>query len=239
MLHHSAASHRGAVRGTNQDAWLCRPEIGLFAVADGAGGHQDGALAARTMLERLDALPVACGPAGRLPDLRSGVSEAHRRLWQAGRARRPPALLATTLVALLLHDRHFACVWAGDSRAYLLRDGRLHRLTSDHSLVQALVDAGDITEAEAERHPQGHVITRAIGAEAEAPALDKALGELREGDRFLLCSDGLYRSLSEAAIAGRLACDGDCAALLVEAALAVGARDNVTAVAVCATAVEE
>jgi serine/threonine protein phosphatase Stp1 len=230
---HSCATHAGAVRGDNQDAMLCRPEIGLFAVADGAGGHQDGGYAARLTLEALAAIPTDIRPETLPAELRARCLQAHQALRDAAHARGANAVLATTLVALLVHRRHFACLWAGDSRAYLLRDGMLHRLTNDHSVVQSLIDAGELTEMEAEHHPSSHVITRAVGA-GEAPlALDKRAGELLPGDRLLLCSDGLYKTLPEARIAAILG-DGneDISGCLVEAALVEQARDNVTVVSI-------
>jgi serine/threonine protein phosphatase Stp1 len=235
-LRHWMSTHPGAVRSSNQDAMLCRPEIGLFAVADGAGGHQNGAMAASLTLDRLAAIPASVPPEIRLASVRSGCMDAHRQLRALGGAHGPDALMATTLVLVLVHRWHFACLWAGDSRAYLLREGTLHRLTSDHSIVQSLIDAGDITEAEADAHPSSHVITRAIGAGDPAPVLDKSAGTLMPGDRLLLCSDGLYKTLPDAALAALLEAAGDSpedmTGPLIQAALARGARDNVTAVVV-------
>jgi protein phosphatase/serine/threonine-protein phosphatase Stp1 len=137
--------------------------------------------------------------------------------------------IATTVVALVLGPAGADLIWAGDSRGYRLRDGRLQCLTRDHSLVQELLEAGDITEDEVEEHPQGNIILRAVGAEAEL-ALDVVHCPLRPGDRVLLCSDGLYRALPRAELAALLASGG--AAGLVAAALALHPRDNVTAVVV-------
>lgn len=231
-IRHWSATHAGAVRQANQDALLCRPEIGLFAVADGAGGHQDGALAARSTLEQLAQVSQDCAPDAMIAAVRDGAAAAHRHLHAAAEARDPRAIMATTLVVLLVHGGHFACLWAGDSRCYLLRDGLLHRLTSDHSVVQSLIDAGDLAEADAELHPHGHMITRAIGAGTTEPTLDKRVGMLLDRDRLLLCSDGLYKALSPMQISSLLECDGDAAAASIEAALAKGARDNVTAIIV-------
>jgi serine/threonine protein phosphatase PrpC len=118
---------------------------------------------------------------------------------------------------------------AGDSRAYLLRDGVLTRLTSDHSVVQELVDEGRITLAEAETHPSANMITRAVGSGGDL-LLDKSVGDVRPNDCFLLCSDGLYKAVSETRIAAILGEEGDIAQALVAAALENRARDNVTAV---------
>ena len=106
---------------------------------------------------------------------------------------------------MLARNDHFACLWAGDSRAYLLRDGALQQISRDHSLVQELVDAGAIRPEEAEHHPRANVITRAVGADLEDFALDKVSGPHPAGDRFLLCSDGLSKSVPEGELAALLA----------------------------------
>jgi protein phosphatase/serine/threonine-protein phosphatase Stp1 len=228
-----SATHPGTLRAQNQDACLCRPEIGLFAVADGVGGHGGGEIASGRVVEMLSLIPGDLRPAARLAAVRVGLQEAHRTLLQAAAAPGAMTQPATTIVVLMLHEDHFACLWAGDSRAYLLRDGRLHRLTTDHSVVQDLVSAGALTEAEAEHDPRQHVITRAIGAGMEDLWIAKTVGQVLPDDRFLLCSDGLYKTLALDMIASMMAGDaaeGDLAQRLVQEALAHAARDNVTAI---------
>lgn len=226
-----AASHPGPVRAHNEDRFVNRPEVGLWAVADGAGGHEAGQFAAEAVKDALDAVPAELAATEALAEVRARVAEVHARLRAEG-ARRG-GLVATTVVLVLVRDGHFVCLWAGDSRAYLLREGALVPLTRDHSLVRELVDAGTIGAAEAERHPHANVITRAVGAEADGVELDKVTGELQAGDRFLLCSDGLTKALDEAEIGASLAAaDDGPAERLVLAALARGAEDNVTAAAV-------
>ena len=133
---------------------------------------------------------------------------------------------------LIVRHGHFACLWAGDSRAYLLRDGILQQITRDHSLVQELVDAGEINEADAEGHPRANIITRAVGDQAEFVELDKVIGSVADGDRFLLCSDGLSKVLDDNTILGLLAASPveETAEKLVDATLDRNATDNVTAV---------
>jgi serine/threonine-protein phosphatase Stp1 len=140
---------------------------------------------------------------------------------------------ASTLVVLVAREQRYTCLWAGDSRAYLLRGNSLTQITHDHSLVQSLVDAGAITAEEALSHPRGYIITRAVGAEAEDAnfALDEVSGPLAAGDRLLLCSDGLNKALHDPELAALLATAAPAEALLA-AALAQQATDNVTAVAV-------
>ena len=142
----------------------------------------------------------------------------------------PGRIIATTVVILLARGEHFACLWAGDSRAYLLREGALTRLTRDHCVVQELVEAGLIDDGDAEAHPQANVITRAVGAQGDLE-LDKVSARIASGDLFLLCSDGLFKALPEAEMAAVLSAGGGCDALIA-AALAAGARDNVTALSV-------
>lgn len=221
-----AATHAGAIRAQNQDACLCRPEIGLFAVADGVGGQGDGAAASREVMAALDTIPPGMHASLRLSLVRSRLQEAHCTL----RAMSEVPGSATTFVMLMMHEDHFVCLWAGDSRAYLLRDDELRCLTRDHSLVQDLIEAGSITEAQAGTDPRRHVITRAVGAGDADLKLDKATGRIVPGDRFLLCTDGLHKTIEAAEIVGLLGEPGDPASLLIETALSRRARDNVTVV---------
>jgi serine/threonine protein phosphatase Stp1 len=148
--------------------------------------------------------------------------------------RGPEVTVASTVVVLLARNEHFACLWAGDSRAYLLRHGEFRQITRDHSLVQELIEAGAITPEQAENHPRANVITRAVGADLEDFALDKVSGRLMPGDRFLLCSDGLCKTLPEAQLAELLAADASVPPpqALIAAALGLQAGDNVTAVVI-------
>ena len=227
-------SHNGAVRTHNEDAWLSRPELGLWAVADGAGGHAAGEVASGMLAEILAAVPADLPPEAMLGELRSRVASVHDALKREAARRGGDTVIASTIVILVVRGGHFACLWAGDSRAYLLREGVLQQITRDHSLVQELVDAGVITAAQAETHPQANVITRAVGGGEDVLELDKVSGQLAPGDRFLLCSDGLCKTLDEATLAAVLAGDGEAGAAveLIAEALEHEARDNVTAVVV-------
>ncbi|MDP3418736.1 PP2C family serine/threonine-protein phosphatase [Falsiroseomonas sp.] len=225
-----AATHPGAVRSRNEDALLDRPDVGLWAVADGAGGHGAGDVASAAAIAALQDLPPALSAAEMLAQVRLRLTAVHAELQRQAQQAGPGRMIATTLVVLLARGGHFACLWAGDSRIYLLRDGAFTRLTRDHSLVQDLVDQGVLREEEAESHPQANIITRAVGAVGELE-LDKTSARLAPGDLFLLCSDGLFKAVPEAEI-GRMLADGFGAQVLVQAALANGARDNVTAITV-------
>jgi len=228
--HSWALTHEGAVRTNNEDRFVDRPEMGLWMVADGAGGHQHGELASGLLAQ---ALARTDGLAGSdlVAEIRASVSRTHRELRARAEAEGDAVTIASTIAVFLASGPHYACLWAGDSRIYRLRGGVLTRLTRDHSLVQVLVDEGAITEAEAERHPHANVITRAVGADGPEPQLDKVTGRAEPADRFLLCSDGLNKALEERLI-GRLAATDDPARRLIEAALEYGSRDNVTAIVV-------
>ncbi|WP_338663931.1 protein phosphatase 2C domain-containing protein [Pararoseomonas sp. SCSIO 73927] len=228
-----AVTHAGAVRRHNEDAFVDRPDLGLWAVADGAGGHESGEVASAAVAGALDSIPQGLPPGQVLQEVRTRLAATHVSLMERSGRRGPNVLMATTVVVLLAQQGHFACLWAGDSRAYLLRDGVLTQVSRDHSVVEDLLEAGAITADQAARHPQANVITRAVGAAPEVLDLDKRAGSLHRGDRFLLCSDGLCKALDDARIAELLAGDPeDGADRLIAAALLARASDNVTAVTV-------
>ncbi|PZW51002.1 protein phosphatase/serine/threonine-protein phosphatase Stp1 [Humitalea rosea] len=229
-MNSTAASHPGAIRPRNEDNLVDRPDIGLWAVADGAGGHGAGDVASGAIAEALEGIPPGLSAAEMLAQVRLRLSAVHLHLQQKAEARGDGGIIASTIVVLLARGGHYAALWAGDSRAYLLREGVLERVTRDHSLVQELVDAGTLTEEEAEHHPQANVITRAVGADGELE-LDKVSSRIQPGDRFLLCSDGIFKELPEARIAAMVA-EGAAAEQIVLAAVAAGGRDNVTVVVV-------
>jgi serine/threonine-protein phosphatase Stp1 len=228
-----AATHAGTANRLNEDAYVNRPDLGLWAVADGAGGHESGELASAKVAGLLQTLDGGLSAGEMLVQVRSRLEDAHAHLREMALARGPDVIVATTAVVLLARDDHFACLWAGDSRAYLLRGHALTRITRDHTLVQAMVEDGEISEAESIGHPQANVVTNAIGADIDLLDLEKRTGQLVAGDRLLLCSDGLFKAISEVQVAEVLS--GDCdsgAERLIEAALANRASDNVTVVTI-------
>lgn len=226
----AGSSHRGLVREVNEDAILTDPTGVLWAVADGMGGHGHGDLAADIVIDALARLPH--GAASR--ELLGGaLREAHadvRRRTEADRL----GDFGATAVAMMVDEGRAVIGWAGDSRAYLLRGDRLARLTRDHSVVQELIDSDYLSPAQADDHPQANVVTRAIGVgeQAEPEFTEVALAA---GDVLLLCSDGLTRCVSDPEIATLLGAAAEpesaCRAL-IEATLARGAPDNVSAVVV-------
>lgn len=229
---YSAKTDVGKVRKLNEDSVIARPDIGLWAVADGMGGHEAGDLASQTIVEQLARLSDRLTPGELLKAARGAVQDAHARLREES-ARRSGAMLGSTVVVLILTEGHFACLWAGDSRLYLLRDGELSMITRDHSLVADLVESGQLTWEEAEKHPQANVITRAVGA-VDHLELDKRHGEIHPGDRFLVCSDGLSRYADETAISAVLSSApiDDVSDQMVQLANEGGGADNISAIAV-------
>lgn len=230
----AARTEAGKVRARNEDALLALPEQGLWVVADGMGGHQNGALASRLIIEQL-AEPSEGDLSQRLNDLRKRLHGINHHLGQALTvvAGQPDPIIGSTVVALLIEDNRAACVWAGDSRCYLWRSSRLYQLSRDHSLFQQLVDEQQLSPAEAARHPAAHALTRAIGASDELK-LEILELDVLPGDAFLLCSDGLYQALSANELGAALNLPSPLLALnrLFQQALDGPARDNISAVVI-------
>ena len=233
-LHWSSASrtHVGMVRKLNEDACLELAGRGIWAVADGMGGHAAGDFASRSVVEALAGIPEAAS-------LGALVNEVHQRLQAVNdnlameARKRQVQVIGSTAAVLLVFGDHAVAVWAGDSRVYRYRQGKFEQLTRDHSQVEALLSQGLITPEQAEHYPGSNVITRAVGV-MDQLELDSEMFEVLEGDSFLLCSDGLYNEVNASEMTESLAV-GDCrysCDLLVERALARGARDNVTVVVV-------
>lgn len=184
-----AKTHVGCRRKLNEDALLACPDQGLWAVADGMGGHDAGEVASATVVEALS----QCSSAD---EALASLSDVNARLVEMARANFDSRTVGSTVVGLVADERAFTCFWAGDSRAYRVRDRAITRLTRDHSLVQDLVDAGMIEEAAAEGHPNANVITRAVGA-SDHLHVETVTGDVRSGDLFLLASDGLTRVVND------------------------------------------
>jgi protein phosphatase len=225
----------GTVRKLNEDAVLDLPDVGLWMVADGMGGHAAGDFASGAIVSALAGIPSPASLGALIDEVRRRLQSVNRQLNEEARDRREQ-VIGSTVVVLLVFGGHGVVVWAGDSRAYLYRRGELTRLTRDHSQVEELVSRGLITPEQAEHHPAANVITRAIGV-ADQLELDSEMFAVAEDDTFLLCSDGLYREVDDDGIRAALAL-GDCREscdALIEAALASGARDNVSVVVVRAS----
>ena len=224
-------THVGLRREINEDSLFAEPERGLFVVADGMGGHEAGEIASTMATDALRCLPFTED----LDALAASAVEALRTvnaeliaLARSGAEKRD-STIGTTVVGLAVANGSFRCFWMGDSRAYLLRDGAITRVSHDHSLVQNLIDAGMLSPEDAETHERSNVVTRAVGA-AEEAQVDVVSGEARPGDLFLLASDGLTRVVPDDEIAAELqrSTPADAADKLLETVLARGAPDNVS-----------
>jgi serine/threonine protein phosphatase PrpC len=230
-FHSMGRTDAGAVRRLNEDAFLARPEIGLWAVADGMGGHSHGDEASRMVVDTLAQVRPPDSGSGFIQEVRTRLSSVHDAL-QAMAKQQGGAIIGATAVVLMIYADRFVCLWAGDSRLYLLRNRQLWQITRDHSYVQELVDSGVLAVEAAQSHPEANVITRAVGA-AQPLDLDMERSAVLDGDIFLLCSDGLTKVVTDAEIANLLdAMPPDQATTgLINLALGRGAPDNVTVVA--------
>ena len=208
---------------------MLRTDHGLWAVADGMGGHEAGDVASRKVAEALARVPDSYDVDDLTDSAVSALEDVNAELIRLARADRRPRTIGSTVVGLAIRDGQYRCFWAGDSRAYRVRDNRIERLTRDHSLVQGLIDAGMLSREEAKDHPDANVITRAVGA-SESLEVEIAAGDAQPGDQFLLASDGLTRLVEDDELASILSGwpPGDAADTLIDAVLARGAPDNVS-----------
>lgn len=202
----------------------------MWAVADGMGGHSAGDVASKRIIEALDVLPFNGSLSAIATDVECALRNVNTELLELAR-NSDKHTIGSTIAVLAMRDRHALCIWAGDSRIYRLRKGRLEQLTRDHAMVEDMVEAGLIDRDEAEAHPHANRITRAVGAMDEL-FVDMEIHALRHGDRFLVCSDGLYKDAGTAELVKVLRGAGDTAKAAVDLALQNGARDNVTVVTV-------
>ena len=230
-LQHCAATHEGRVRKNNEDAYCVRAEDGLFLVADGMGGHEHGEWASAAIAQALGAVPLPSA----FEDASLAVADALHRANAVihAEAQSRGMQMGSTAVALLIRDGRFAVLWVGDSRAYLYRDGELYRISHDHTQVQEMIDRGLLLPEDADGHPMGHVLARAMGVRP-AVEVDVIADEIESGDVFLLCSDGLMARVEDEEIAAALAqAEADVRAQrLVKLTLDRGAPDNVTVITV-------
>lgn len=222
----------GLVRELNEDAYLDRPDLGLWVVADGMGGHFAGDVASGMIVAALAKLEPAASLSEFVDRVENRLVELNGELRDYA-AREQTHTIGSTVAALLAHGGFGVCLWAGDSRVYRFRDGTLEQITQDHALVEELVERGVLTREQALDHPHGNLVTRAVGA-ADNLFVDMEILELRAGDVFVLCSDGLDKELENHEIA-RVLADVPGAGVtraLVDLALERGSRDNVTVIAV-------
>jgi serine/threonine protein phosphatase PrpC len=231
-LRSAARSHTGLVRKNNQDSGYAGPNFLL--IADGMGGHAGGDVASAITVSRLADLDREPGGEDALEVLRTTILEANDRICR-GVAEQPElAGMGTTVTAVLrAPGNRFALAHIGDSRGYVLRDGKLQPITHDHTFVQMLVDEGRITAEEAETHPQRSVVMKVLGDVGASPDLDLSLREAQVGDRWMLCSDGLtgFADLDDITrVLTEVADPDEACRQLIDLALAGGGADNVTVV---------
>ncbi|QGM47262.1 PP2C family protein-serine/threonine phosphatase [Methylocystis heyeri] len=234
-----SATHVGKARTRNEDRFMTSAQSGIFAVADGMGGHEAGDVASSIIVEALSTIAPQPDSASLLKACNSRLIEANDRI-RTFSARRGGAIMGSTVVALAIWDNRYACLWAGDSRAYLSRGKSLRQLTRDHTEVEELLEQNLLTAEEARVWPRRNVITRALGV-ADHLSLELACGEAQPGDAFLLCSDGLTLHVEPDELQSEIETRGPQRACdeLIDLALARGGLDNVTAIVVRYQADEE
>ncbi len=223
----AAQSVAGQVRTHNEDALACRPDLGLWALADGMGGHARGEVASALALEEL------VGAVQQGEALLAAVHAAHLAIVAAAQPVADEAGMGSTLVAVRLDGEEFELAWVGDSRAYRIGCEHIEQLTHDHSWVQAMVDAGQMSAEEAREHPRRNVILQCLGQVGQAPDVGLLRARLAPDELLLLCSDGLTNELDDAAIQH---CCAEAATLeamveqLVGLANSHGGRDNISCI---------
>lgn len=231
-LKYGFATNVGNVRSHNEDYLRTEPELGLWVVADGMGGHKGGekaaAIAADFIVEKVRA--------GGL--LENTISQAHHAIKQASREGKGPEGMGTTVVVLRIHTGHYEIAWVGDCRAYMWDGTSLKQLTRDHSYVQHLVDSGVISSGESSRHPYQDVLMQALGAaDVNTVNVETITHGFHQNEQILLCSDGLTKELTDDDIADVLARElgeQEKVDYLIQGALKNGGRDNISVVLVSA-----
>ena len=225
-------THAGNVRSHNEDSYKVDPGFGLSVLADGMGGHEGGEVASHIVVEHVDKAVRNGEP------LAQAVVGAHHAVLEAVEKGQGRAGMGSTALALLVNSGNFEIAWVGDSRAYLWNGEQLTQLTKDHSLVQHLVDQGEITEEEARTHPQRNYITQAIGMTGlRKLQVGQINGRLHDGQQILLCSDGLSGEVSTPEMEEILKLDiapQQKVDLLIQKALDNGGGDNVTVLLIAA-----
>ncbi|MNC05827.1 protein phosphatase [Pseudomonas linyingensis] len=224
---YAALTAVGRVREHNEDALLCCPPLSLWAVADGMGGHERGEVASTLALKTLRSLTQ------RGEDLPAAIRGAHAAILAEAEQDQGSRGMGTTLVAVRFNGADFQLAWVGDSRAYRLGATGIEQLSRDHSWVQAMVDAGQMTPEQARSHARRNIVTQCLGQADQELQVDQLQGRLGNGELLLLCSDGLTGELSDAQIQQICASAGTLEVMvseLVEAANREGGKDNISCI---------
>ena len=231
--HSYGITNVGKIREYNEDSLLQRSEVGMWAVADGMGGHHAGDVASQMIVNTLDKVHEGQPLHRFIDDIENRLVLVNEKLIKKADESYVPTTIGSTVAIMVACGRFCVYLWAGDSRLYRQRDGELRQLTTDHSQVQHYIELGLINPEEATKHPHRNIITRAVGATKKF-FLDMDIQEMREGDRYLLCSDGLTKHLADNELEdilhqGSAATERICWEL-IELTLLRGASDNVTAI---------
>ncbi|MBR1155204.1 PP2C family serine/threonine-protein phosphatase [Bradyrhizobium sp. JYMT SZCCT0428] len=226
-----SATHPGKVRLRNEDSHLVRNDLGIWAIADGMGGHEAGKLASHLIVTALDTISATSSAIQLLEETKNRVVLANQQIIEM-RGQRGGVVIGSTIIILLFSEDHYACLWAGDSRLYLARRDIIRQVSRDHTEVQELLASGGVTPEEAKDWPN-NVITRAVGVQDD-PELEFVSGAFEDSDIFVLCSDGLTRHVADDEILQCVSAHDaqTSSAALVELALERGGLDNVTVVVV-------
>lgn len=223
----AAITDIGRVRKLNEDSILDRCGVGLWVVADGMGGHSAGDLASQLIVNSLTRLEPSEDLADFVEQAEETIRKVNERLFEVANAHNQTS--GSTVVLLLARGRYAVVMWAGDSRLYRLRGADFAQITTDHTQIEMYIEKGLINRADAAGHPSGNMVTRAVGV-TDNLLLEMDLLEIADGDRYLLCSDGLDKHVKDPEIAQQMA-DGDpetVARKLVDLTLARGAVDNIS-----------
>ena len=227
-------THVGLHRAANEDSILLMPGIGLFAVADGMGGHRGGRVASQMVTGELTRIATEAGRSLDGEELAAALADINRKVHQTGQESAELFNMGSTCVAISIMGGRVHLAHLGDSRAYLIREGAIEQLTSDHRVIQPMLDRGEISEDEARTHPMRNVLTRSVGVEADVTVTRTEM-PIENGDRILLCSDGLSDLVPPVALLELVEANPDLDELvsaMVDAANAAGGHDNISVVVV-------
>ena len=223
----------GRTRRHNEDSMLERSESGMWVVADGMGGHTAGDFASQLIVNSLKKVHEGLSLERYIDDIENTLISVNEKLIEKANKNAKPTIVGSTVVIMLAYDKYCIYLWAGDSRLYRLRDSQLQQMTIDHSQVEQYIEQGLISREEATVHPHGNMITRAVGATSSF-FLDMGIQEMKKGDRYLLCSDGLNKHTEDVEFQEILG-DGTVEEIckkMINTTLNRGAGDNTTAIVI-------
>ncbi len=234
MISSAQRTHRGYVRKHNEDSILSHLEFNLFAVADGMGGHAAGDLVSQSIVSELSQLKLGSNNLQcSIDKIKATLVSVNKKIISGELFDDEELIAGSTIVIAYIADNICSCLWVGDSRLYIFRANKLYQITKDHSLVQEMLDSGQLSVEQAQSHPKSNVITRAVGVDKELK-IDINQFEIQTGDKLLLCSDGLYNEVSSEVIISALRQDktDHIANKLLGEALLSEASDNISIIVI-------